>query len=242
MKEQCKAKDSGFFMKEFGDMELVCYSKSEKKDDWKICLSDEAVKHAIVFFHQLLNHPGKTRLLQGMDRFYHPNLTRLVDEFKCDACQRYKVDSKSYGKLPARDVRTAPWEQVDVDLIGPWSVQTGTGRVYEFSALTSIDRVTGLPELIRINNKTSAHIAAKFEESWLSRYPRPFACCHDNGGEFTGWEFQKLLVDFGIKDGLPLAETLLPMGSANECTNKWVMSCGHWFTVIHRGHFQMLKS
>ncbi len=25
-------------------------------------------------------------------------------------------------------------------------------------------------------------------------------CCHDNGGEFTGWEFQKLISDFGIKD------------------------------------------
>lgn len=76
----------------------------------------------------------------------------------------------------------------------------GTGRVYEFKALTSIDRVTGLPELIRIDDKTSAHVAAKFEESWLSRYPRPFLCCHDNGGEFTGWEFQKLLRDFGVKD------------------------------------------
>ena len=38
-----------------------------------------------------------------------------------------------------RDVRTAPWEQVDTDLIGPWEVQTRTGRIYEFSALTSID-------------------------------------------------------------------------------------------------------
>ena len=34
----------------------------------------------------------------------------------------------------------------------------------------------------------------------MSRYPRPFSCCHDNGGEFSGWEFQKLLSDFGIKD------------------------------------------
>ena len=36
--------------------------------------------------------------------------------------------------------------------------------------------------------------------SWLSRYPHPFSCYHDNGGEFTGWEFQNLLNNFGTKD------------------------------------------
>ena len=78
---------------------------------------------------------------------------------------------------------------------------TITGRIYEFSALTSIVRVTGLTELIRLDNKTSEHVAKKFEESWLSRYPQPFSCCHDNGGKFTGWEFQNCYIhDFGIND------------------------------------------
>ena len=135
-----------------------------------------------------------------MQRYYHPNLRNKIESIKCDACQRYKVSGRGFGHLPPGDVIAAPWEQVDVDLIGPWTVQTRTGRVYEFSALTSIDRVTGFPELIRIEGKTSEHVANKFEESWLSRYPRPFSCCHDNGGEFTGWEFQKLLADFGTKD------------------------------------------
>lgn len=63
-----------------------------------------------------------------------------------------------------------------------------------------IDRVTGLAELIRIQETTSMHVTAKFEECWLTRYPRPMSCCHDNGGKFTGWEFQQCLSDFGIKD------------------------------------------
>ena len=57
-----------------------------------------------------------------------------------------------------------PWQQVDVNLIGPWPVHTRTGRTYHFNALTCIDRVTDLPELIRINSKNSDHVAAKFEE------------------------------------------------------------------------------
>ena len=98
-----------------------------------------------------------------------------------------------------------------MDLIGPWKLNTQTGKIYEFSALTSIDRVTGLPELIRIDDKTSAHTADKFEESWLARYPRPMICCHDNGGEFNGWEFQSLLARMGIKD--------VPTTSRNPASN-----------------------
>ena len=209
----CEDPESGFHIKRFDDEELVCFTEKgkDKDTDWKICLSDQAVHHAVAWFHQLLNHPGNQRLYQGMKRYYHPELRKIIDNFHCDACQRYKVDGRGLGHLPPRDVRTAPWEQVDVDLIGPWKVQTRTGRIYEFIALTSIDRVTGLAELIRVENKTSEHIADKFDESWLSRYPRPISCCHDNGGEFTGWEFQKQLADFGIRD--------VPTTSRNPAAN-----------------------
>ena len=92
-------------------------------------------------------------------------MRKIINNFECDACQKYKVDGRGFGHLPTRDVRTASWGKVDTNLIGPWKVQTRTERIYEFSALTSIDRVTGLAELIRIDKKTSEHVAAKFEES-----------------------------------------------------------------------------
>ncbi len=213
LKRKCEDSKSGFHTRLFNEIELVCYTEpgKDKDQDWKIYLTDQSVEPSIVWFHQLLNHPGQQRLLQGMARYFHPKLKQKIDAFKCDACQRYKTDSRGYGHMPARDVRTAPWEQVDVDLIGPWKVQTSSNRIYEFSALTSIDRVTGLAELIRIEDKTSQHVAEKFAESWLSRYPRPFSCCHDNGGEFTGWEFQAQLYDFGIRD--------VPTTSRNPASN-----------------------
>ena len=204
---------ASFQLRQFQDnIKLVCRTEpgADKDQDWKICLSDEAVDPSIAWFHKLLNHPGKDRLFQGMGRFCHPHLRKKISEFKCDACQRFKMDLRGAGHLPARDVRAAPWEQVDVDLIGPWSVEVKTGKVFEFSALTSIDRVTGLAELIRIDEKTAMHVAAKFDESWLSRCPRPMACCHDNGGEFKA-EFLELLTDFGIKD--------VPTTSRNPASN-----------------------
>lgn len=54
--------------------------------------------------------------------------------------------------------------------------------------------------MVRIENKTAAHVSRKFEECWLNRYPRPNKCIHNNGGEFIGWEFQNKLAQCGIAD------------------------------------------
>eukprot|EP00978_Attheya_sp_CCMP212_P004278 scaffold9365_cov51-Attheya_sp.AAC.1 len=75
----------------------------------------------------------------------------------------------------------AQWREVTADLIGPWKVKLGHLPVVDkeeayvtFNALTCIDpSVMNLIELIRIDGKTAAHIGAKFEQGWLSRYPRP---------------------------------------------------------------------
>ena len=86
--------------------------------------------------------------------------------------------------LAPQEVRLAPWTEVAVDLIGPWTIVIGNTE-YEFNALTSIDTTINLVEMIRVDEKTVSHVRDKFEQSWLSRYPWPERCVHDNGGEFT---------------------------------------------------------
>ena len=92
-----------------------------------------------------------------------------------------------------------PWDEVAVDLVGPWTIQLDETE-YEFNALTCIDPITNLVEIIRINNKTSQHITEQFENLWLSRYPSPNRCVHDRGGEFMGHEFQTMLGRHAIKN------------------------------------------
>jgi hypothetical protein len=104
-----------------------------------------------------------------------------------------------YGQLPPREALLAPWDEVAVDLIGPWKI-TINGQELIFNALTCIDPVTNLSELIRINNRSAAHVAVRFENEWLSRYPRPLCCIHDQGPEFMGADFQRILLLNGIKD------------------------------------------
>jgi len=92
-----------------------------------------------------------------------------------------------------------PWEEVHADLIGPWKIEI-SGQEVEFNALTCIDPVTNLVELIRVQNKTADHVQQQFQNSWLARYPWPKKCVHDNGGEFIGWEFQHMLQHAKIQD------------------------------------------
>ena len=94
--------------------------------------------------------------------------------------------------MPERELKEQPFQECAVDLIGPWPVKIH-GKEHTFLALTIIDPVTNLTELVRIDNKESEHVARKFAQMWLSRYPWPERCINDNGGKFTVYKFQKLL-------------------------------------------------
>ena len=181
--------------------DVLCYVKpGDPPANWKIALPQKLLKPTIEWFHRMTGHSGNKRLyMQISTRYYHRDLRRLIDNYHCDHCQRNKLDGKGYGLLPEREMRMMPFEECAVDLIGPWIIQVNE-KPYEFNALTIIDTISNLVELVRIDDKTSAHIAKKYAQVWLSRYPWPERCVHDNGGEFIGPEFQFLLQGCRIKD------------------------------------------
>ncbi len=96
-------------------------------------------------------------------------------------------------------MQIAPWEELAINLIGPWKVKVN-GQQVEFNALAYIDTASNLVQLIRVDNKTAEHIRDKFMQSWLCQYHRPVQCLHDKGGEFIGKIFQLLWGIFSIKD------------------------------------------
>ena len=105
-------------------------------------------------------------------RFHHPHLKRMIEKFNCRTCQEHKLYGAGYGELPSRMAGGMPWHEVAVDLIGPWKINFELAEL-EFNALTIIDMVSNLTELIRIENKTAKHVKWKFEQAWLARYPWP---------------------------------------------------------------------
>lgn len=170
--------------------------------NWKIAIPSPLLNDIILWFHSVLGHAGETRVYDTIrTRYHHPRLKSQVEVLikSCDTCRLYKLSGPGAGELPERDIDATPWQEVHVDLIGPWKVEVNELEV-EFNALTCIDPVSNLTELIRIENKTADHIARKFEQCWLARYPWPEVCVHDNGNEFVGWEFQQLLEQCAIRD------------------------------------------
>lgn len=219
--------------KRIGTVEgIVCHIKpGDEPSNWKIALPQSLLSPTIKWFHQVTGHPGAKRLhLQIGARYYHSDLRGLIDKFRCEHCQRNKLEGKGYGLLPEREIRSLPFTECAVDLIGPWIIQV-QGKPYEFNALTAIDTVSNLVELERIDNKTSAHIARKYAQLWLARYPWPERCVHDNGGEFVGPEFQTLMQRCKIKDVTTSAKN----PQANSICERMHQTVGNVLRILLHG-------
>jgi hypothetical protein len=110
-----------------------------------------------------------------------------------------KCYSTNFVQLPAREATSVPWEQVHMDLIGPWNIKVkGHKKPVQFIALKCIDPVLNLLEVGTVKDKMSEQVTKTFKHLWLSRYPQPRTCIHDRGPEFVAHKFQTMLEDTGI--------------------------------------------
>jgi hypothetical protein len=84
----------------------------------------------------------------------------------CRACQINKLTGPGYGNLPAQEATTLPFQEVAIDLIGPWHVPL-PNKVYKFYVLRCIDLAANFPKAICIHNKTASHVGMQFKNVWL---------------------------------------------------------------------------
>jgi hypothetical protein len=104
--------------------DIICFKKDPTQLYWKIALPESMVVDTAKCFHQVMGHPDETRLQDTLNqRYHHPRLRYHIDKLKCKDCQKYKLAGRGYGLLPEQEVRIAPWEEVAIDLIGPWKVK-----------------------------------------------------------------------------------------------------------------------
>ena len=186
-----------FVNNELGHDLVVCCYIAAPNQPWRIYLPDELLQPAVQWYHQTLGHLGQRRLEDTIKiHLYNSKLKDVVEQVvaPCVECQKNKTFGRGYGNTAPREVSAHPWREVHVDLIGPWTLNLH-GYDETFVALTMIDPVTHLTELVRLDNKTSDHVALQFNNVWLSRYPKPVSVTYDNGTEFTGSAFQKLLAE-----------------------------------------------
>ena len=93
-----------------------------------------------------------------------------------------------YGHLPAKKAEVVPWNQLCVDLVGPYTIPINSPNkawkrknFNELWCVTMIDPATSWFEMVEIDNKTPTNIANIVEMTWLNRYPRPKNITFDGG-------------------------------------------------------------
>ena len=222
---QVRSTSFRFFSQSLGGYDIVCYRElPDTNSPWRIAIPDALLDPLVNWYHLATNHlKGMDRLESTIARnFYHPNLRQAVRRHvaACPICPKVRTMHQPYGQLALHNAPISPWSEVHVDSIGPWTIQFRNGvAIYHdptmdssrtkpsasntiqlsFDALTCIDPVTNLLEIYRYpGNKTASEAARLFENHWLSRYPRPNRCVHDNGPEFVGHDFQFMLSYAGI--------------------------------------------
>jgi hypothetical protein len=101
------------------------------------------------WYHLALGQCGISRLADTLRmHFYYPRLQSCCEEEvkRCDTCQRHKTVGRGHGENASREAPLLPWEDVAIELIGPWTLSIGDEKM-KFSALTMIDMVTNLVEV-----------------------------------------------------------------------------------------------
>jgi len=190
--------------------------KSPTDDMERILVPESLRTKLILWYHRMLVHPGTTRLYNTLRQHYiWPKMQDSIADVirPCKPCQIGKRGERGYGEIPLKDIETAPWRDVCLDLSGPWKT-TINGKEVHFHALTAIDPFTSWIEIIPVLSKTGPHITSLFEQEWLRRYPRPGRVIYDQGSEFQNEDFYKLCAKWNL--------LLEPITTANPQANSIV--------------------
>ena len=128
--------------------------QQRNQERWRICLPTSLVHQVVKWYHFTLGHCGTEKLHDIiLNQFYYnpKGLYRLCKEFVCPInCEKSKSrGSKEYGHHPPRLVKIASWDEVQVDCVGPWTITANNGAEFVFNALTCINHVTNIVDILR---------------------------------------------------------------------------------------------
>ena len=177
----------------------------------KIVVPTSMQKRMVDWYHDVLMHPGETRMELTIGQHFYWSKMRTTIQGLCRRCRTCRLTKKTtvkYGKLPPKKPDVLPWDNVCVDLIGPYKFgqeHIGQGKKRKpnkdfvaLHALTMIDPATGWFEIADVAGKQAVEIANAFEITWLSRYPLPTKVTMDRGSEFLKDFSDMLRDDYGI--------------------------------------------
>jgi hypothetical protein len=186
----------------FGEAVLVCVTRFPHER--LIVIPDAMLSKLVKWHHEKNVHAeGVDRLELSIKRhFWHPQLRSEIRRqlAECTVCARMKKDAPRHGQSAPRIAPSAPWMEAHCDQIGPWD-HSVNGLTVKIRALTMIDPVANLVEIVRVKTTQSAENAEAFVNAWLSRCPLPEKILTNGGPEFAGHEWEFMPQNWGLKRG-----------------------------------------
>ena len=136
-------------------------------------------------------HPGMVRMKEiARSYVWWPNMDHEIEQTvkQCTSCQQTKSKPAVAPLMPWM-WPGSPWQRVHIDFAEK------DGKNY----LVIIDAHSKWPEIILMNNDTTARATIKVLKDLFSKYGLPLQIVSDNGPQFRSEEFQNFLKRNGVK-------------------------------------------
>ena len=147
--------------------------------------------------HLEMAHIGRDKLCDLLSmQVFCPGLTKVIADivYCCKRCQLFKTTAQAKAPPTYKIECDEPFELVAADVL----LLPRTSRGF-IGCLVIIDHCSKWSMAIPIRKKTSAAVATAFEHHGLvSLLRKPLRVLTDNGPEFCGTEFEKMLDNWGI--------------------------------------------
>lgn len=211
------------------DNKLYRYSKSKynliSEFDWKEVLRVDKRENAIRACHSepTAAHLGVFKTHRRLClQYYWPGMHKDVIEFirKCDTCSAYKHSQKrTAGLMGQPKVCYRPFQVVSIDLVGPMP-RSRSGHTFLLVITCCFSKYTLIFPLRRA---TSALVAKHFEQGVILTHGVPETVIADNGVQFQGSEFRRLLQQYNVPN-LHFTPRYTPQVNLVERYNKTIMT------------------
>ena len=100
----------------------------------KIMIPKQLQKSLVEWYHNILCHPGETRMELTIGQYFHlKGIWNFVDDIcsECHTSQFLKHCKRNYGKLPTKQAETQPWDKLFIDIIGKYRMTLYKGGSYD---------------------------------------------------------------------------------------------------------------
>lgn len=185
--------DENFFATFTVDENKDLIYKIDTEGKYRLVVPDNLTQDVIYLFHDAVEagHPGRDETLRAIKNNYYWNaMDREIKEYvqTCLICATVKTARQA--EVPQRPhTPRRPWEMVSIDILGPYETSSN-GNSY---AIIAVDLFSKWVEVQPVPVATTNKVITFIEREIFARWGTPEVIITDNGAQFLGLKYERLL-------------------------------------------------